>query len=154
LLVALAFFFVGRSRRAAALEREAEERHRARVDEVLERRRRRAEQHAAQMRAHEESVASARASGSESPPAPASEMICPTCGREFPPGRSAFCSHDGTSLVPISEATSAMPVPAAGESAAKAGPAKRGKICPTCGERFDGGASFCGKDGTQLVLLN
>jgi hypothetical protein len=33
-------------------------------------------------------------------------------------------------------------------------PAKRGKICPTCGDRFDGAADFCGKDGTQLVLLN
>lgn len=30
----------------------------------------------------------------------------------------------------------------------------RGKICPTCGERFEGNAAFCGKDGTQLVLLN
>ncbi len=30
----------------------------------------------------------------------------------------------------------------------------RGKICPTCGDRFDGAASFCGKDGTSLVLLN
>jgi len=30
----------------------------------------------------------------------------------------------------------------------------RGKICPTCGERFDGAADYCGKDGTQLVLLN
>ena len=33
-------------------------------------------------------------------------------------------------------------------------PPKRGKICPTCGDRFDGVADFCGKDGTQLVLLN
>lgn len=33
-------------------------------------------------------------------------------------------------------------------------PPKRGKICPTCGDRFDGSADFCGKDGTQLVLLN
>ena len=30
----------------------------------------------------------------------------------------------------------------------------RGKICPTCGGRFDGAAVFCGKDGTALVLLN
>jgi hypothetical protein len=30
----------------------------------------------------------------------------------------------------------------------------RGKICPTCGERYPTEASFCGRDGTQLVLLN
>jgi hypothetical protein len=40
-------------------------------------------------------------------------------------------------------------------TAAIAGPETlRGKICPTCGGRFDGTAGFCGKDGTQLVLLN
>jgi len=32
--------------------------------------------------------------------------------------------------------------------------AARGKICPTCGERFDGASTFCGKDGSQLVPLN
>ena len=41
------------------------------------------------------------------------------------------------------------------EQVAPAGaPPPRGKICPTCGGRFDGVAAFCGKDGTQLVLLN
>ncbi|WP_433930874.1 hypothetical protein AB3662_42645 [Sorangium cellulosum] len=30
----------------------------------------------------------------------------------------------------------------------------RGKICPTCGERYPAEAMFCGKDGTQLVLVN
>ncbi|MFO0755961.1 MAG: hypothetical protein U0359_05700 [Byssovorax sp.] len=30
----------------------------------------------------------------------------------------------------------------------------RGKICPTCGERYGSDATFCGKDGTTLVLLN
>lgn len=33
-------------------------------------------------------------------------------------------------------------------------PASRGKICPTCGERYPGDAAFCGKDATKLVLLN
>ncbi len=33
-------------------------------------------------------------------------------------------------------------------------PAPRGKICPTCGERFAPEASFCGRDGTTLVLVN
>lgn len=30
----------------------------------------------------------------------------------------------------------------------------RGKICPTCGQRFPSEAAFCGKDGTVLVLIN
>jgi hypothetical protein len=34
------------------------------------------------------------------------------------------------------------------------GRAGRGKICPTCGERYRDDAEFCGKDATQLVLLN
>ncbi len=47
---------------------------------------------------------------------------------------------------------------ASAASAAHGGPAvqtKRGKICPTCGDRSDDlQATFCGKDGTALVLLN
>ena len=49
-----------RSRRARELTREAEERHEARVAEVLDRRRRREAEHAEQVRAHQESVAAAR----------------------------------------------------------------------------------------------
>jgi hypothetical protein len=47
----------------------------------------------------------------------------------------------------------AAPPPAA---PAKARPAagSRGKICPTCGDRYPSDAEFCGKDATQLVLLN
>ncbi len=33
-------------------------------------------------------------------------------------------------------------------------PALRGKICPTCGDRYPNEATFCGKDATKLVLLN
>jgi hypothetical protein len=108
-----------RSRRAATLVREATERHEAEVAEVLERRRVREAEHAAQKRAHEESVAAAAAARARAaaarPPAP-------------------------------------YPAPAA-IAMSPAAP-KRGKICPTCGDRFDGAADFCGKDGTQLVLLN
>jgi len=32
--------------------------------------------------------------------------------------------------------------------------ASRGKICPTCGERYPNEAVFCGKDATSLVLVN
>lgn len=45
----------------------------------------------------------------------------------------------------------ADPIQAIARSAGKVG---RGKICPTCGDRYGGEATFCGKDGTTLVLLN
>jgi hypothetical protein len=44
--------------------------------------------------------------------------------------------------------TAPAPRPAAARKPA------RGKICPTCGERYPNEASFCGKDATALVLLN
>jgi hypothetical protein len=55
------------------------------------------------------------------------------------------CPTDGDALVPAAVAIGPAQPPVV--------PA-RGKICPTCGDRFDGVARFCGKDGTQLVLLN
>lgn len=39
-------------------------------------------------------------------------------------------------------------------AAARRPPKARGKICPTCGEHYPNEAVFCGKDGTQLVLIN
>jgi hypothetical protein len=145
----VAVLLVRRSRRAKALLDEAEARHDLRVQQVLDRRRRREVEHAAQMRAHEESVAAARAAEraqAESEPKVSAGMVCGTCGREQPRG-VAFCPHDGARL-----AARAVPAPAV--IAQRAVPASRGKICPTCGERFEGGAEFCGKDGTVLVLLN
>ncbi|MDB4935561.1 MAG: hypothetical protein JWP87_2533, partial [Labilithrix sp.] len=80
----LAMIFRARSRRAAALVREANERHEAEVAEVLEKRRIREEQHAAQRRAHEESVAAAAAARAKAKthaaaaaPAAAAAMLCP-----------------------------------------------------------------------------
>jgi hypothetical protein len=55
------------------------------------------------------------------------------------------CPIDGDELVPAA---------VAGAATAPASTPPRGKICPTCGDRFDGAARFCGKDGTQLVLVN
>jgi hypothetical protein len=185
-LAAVAVVLIRRSRRAKALERDAERKHEARVAEVLDRRRRREAEHAAQQKAHEESLAAARASSQRKVAAevkaPAREMICASCGREFP-SPTAFCPNDGTALTPASKSmprgggvcpvcnrgfgpdvTSCpedkeelIPYPvhaAIAAQEARGTPAKRGKICPTCGDRFDGGAEFCGKDGTQLVLLN
>jgi predicted amidophosphoribosyltransferase len=79
-------------------------------------------------------------------------MMCPKCGRDFPPPNT-FCPTDGASLVPASNAPG-VPYPAPAAIAMSAAAPKRGKICPTCGDRFDGQADYCGKDGTQLVLLN
>jgi hypothetical protein len=56
------------------------------------------------------------------------------------------CPEDGDTLVPAPVAGATQLVPGT--------PAPRGKICPTCGSRFDGTSAFCVKDGTHLVLLN
>lgn len=156
-LGALALVLSRRSRRAASLEKQAAERHEARLREALERRQQREEAHATQQRAHEASLvaveAATRAANAvravpltapkpTTPPEP--ELECPTCKKTFE-GGTAFCPHDGVALV-----AKVAVAPAAGKN----GQAKRGKICPTCGDRFEGGADFCGKDGTQLVLLN
>ncbi|OJY30798.1 MAG: hypothetical protein BGO98_28950 [Myxococcales bacterium 68-20] len=185
----VAVLLLRRSRKATALTREVEERHEARVQQVLDRRRRREAEHAAQVRAHEESVAAARAAAKRSEPdaraasAQASrvEMVCSSCGREQPAGTS-FCPHDGTPLAPASKAHARgvgglcpvcnkgfgpdvtvcpqhkeelLPSPMHAAMVQRSQPvASRGKICPKCGERFEGNAEFCGKDGTVLVLLN
>src|SRR4029079_15176114 len=89
-LAALAAVLRGRSRKAAALELAATERHEGEVADVLERRRIREEQHAVQKRAHEESVAAAAAArakasaaSSASPSAEAAPAtVCPKCGRD------------------------------------------------------------------------
>jgi hypothetical protein len=44
--------------------------------------------------------------------------------------------------------------PSAPIAVAPAASRPRGKICPTCGERFSPDATFCGRDGTTLVLIN
>jgi hypothetical protein len=91
------------------------------------------------------------------------EKTCPTCGRELA-ASNAFCPHDGTPLSSTAK-PDLLPfagTPGVGGGAAAPGnaplaaatPLSRGKICPTCGERFEGAADYCGKDGTHLVLLN
>jgi hypothetical protein len=166
-----------RSRRARDIENEAKDRHEAEVAEVLERRRASQEQHAVQKKAHEESVAAAAVArakakdaaiahaaainaASRPPPPPSQQaqeqemppMMCPTCGREFQ-APTSFCPNDGGTLVPASKAHG-IPYPAPAAIVQSPQSPKRGKICPTCGDRFEGGADYCGKDGTALVLLN
>jgi hypothetical protein len=70
--------------------------------------------------------------------------ICPTCGRGYDPGVRT-CPVHGEELVPAA---------AYRPRAAQAPTRERGKICPSCGGRYGGEATFCGKDGTALVLVN
>jgi hypothetical protein len=71
--------------------------------------------------------------------------VCPTCGRGYDPGVRA-CPVHGDELVPAAAYRPRGPM-------ASAVP-ERGKICPSCGGRYGGEATFCGKDGTALVLVN
>jgi hypothetical protein len=114
-------------------------------------------------------------------PLSARALICPSCRNEFPPN-STFCPHDGNRLVPVTPldpgagaggicptcgrgydpGTKTCPVhgedliPAAVYQLRAEPPVavERGKICPSCGGRYGGEATFCGKDGTALVLVN
>jgi hypothetical protein len=172
----LALVFSRRAKRAKVLEEELDDRHAERVAEVLARKRAKADAHAAQLRAHEESVTRAK----QAARAAVGTMFCPTCRREYPPPAGNFCPQDATRLVELIDADpigapmgGVCPVCKRGfEPGVKVCPTDKeelvpfstvaalptvsvkGKICPTCGDRFDGSATFCGKDGTALVLLN
>jgi hypothetical protein len=172
-----------RARKGRRVEQAAEEVHAEKMREHEEQKRHREEQHAAQTRAHHESVARAQQAAAQMAArgAASGPMFCPSCRREYPPG-STFCPFDSNRLVAVAGHQDIMAGPAGGvcptckrgfnpgvkvcphdgdelvPPALAAPPptaaAPRGKICPTCGDRFDGVAAFCGKDGTQLVLLN
>jgi hypothetical protein len=82
-------------------------------------------------------------------------MACAKCGSAFPAG-TAFCSVDGTPLVPDAdsgdvaiERKSVAPV-----SVRQGSAQKPGKVCATCGELYPAGATFCGADGTELMPIN
>jgi hypothetical protein len=171
-----------RSKRALALEQEAQERYSEKLEAADARKRAKAAEHAAAMKAHEESVEKARQAEREAATA-GDRMVCPACRREYDPG-SAFCPNDASRLVPLTTAPLAAPgasgsicptckrgydagvkvcprdkdelIPYAlyASRIQAATPAAKGKICPSCGGRFDGVVEFCGKDGTALVLLN
>ena len=87
-------------------------------------------------------------------------LACPQCGREYP-ATAAFCEEDGTALVASATQPSQPPVkpPPSISPASRPAPSaprkkQNEKICPNCGDRFPAEASFCGKDGTQLVPVN
>jgi hypothetical protein len=84
--------------------------------------------------------------------APVPGVTCPTCRRSFDASRK-YCSFDGDELVPL-------PIPLGGPATAAAAAAAAamigalGKICPTCSRRYEGEATFCGRDGAELVTVN
>ena len=65
------------------------------------------------------------------------EMICPTCGREYASGLK-FCPADARPLVPSANAQ---------------GSAVTGLACPVCKRSFDGGKKFCPYDAEELVQV-
>lgn len=88
---------------------------------------------------------------------------CPRCRRVYDPG-ARFCAVDAEELVPLHvwQATHAEGgLHVEGDEAANAtrGTAAvhfhgDGKICPVCAARYDLEASFCGRDGSELVTVN
>jgi hypothetical protein len=73
--------------------------------------------------------------------ATAGHGFCPVCFRGYPASvRTCPDHHEDL-------------VPALARGAESASSTPKGKICPRCGERFDGPIAFCGKDGTALVLV-
>ena len=136
----IALVGVRRSKRAAAIEREAEARHAEKLRDFEARKREREAQHAAQMRAHLDSVkraqdAAAAASATEA--AKFGAMVCPSCRREYAPG-STFCPTDSNRLIPLS-----------GHEDILTGPS--GGICPSCNRGFNPGVKQCPHDGEELV---
>lgn len=90
------------------------------------------------------------------------EVSCKACHRSFEPS-TRFCPYDAQELVPLPPSAPAPPgMPAVTgaartppvEAALRAGGRRSGKICPRCTERYAGGESFCGRDGSELVTLN
>ena len=87
---------------------------------------------------------------------------CPRCRRVYDSG-TRFCAVDAEELVPLPlwHATHAegggVHVDEA-ESGARAIGAVHfhgeGKICPVCAAKYDLEASFCGRDGSELVTVN
>jgi hypothetical protein len=130
---------VRRSRNAAKLEREAQERHAQRLRENEARREARKGEYEAALRAHDASLAAAaRLTAEEGQNAATlARMLCPACRREYDSG-SVFCPHDSNRLVPINSPGGAAPGPSGG-------------ICPSCKRGFDPGIRVCPHDHEELI---
>ncbi len=138
-LAVVAIIGARRSRRAAAVEREAQEKHAERAREAEERRQQKRAKHEAAVKAHEESLANAAKLAQEESAAakPVARMLCPACRREYD-GESLYCPQDSNRLVPLN-----------GPPDSLVGPP--GSICPTCHRGFDPGVKVCPHDKEELV---
>ncbi|MGH7271222.1 MAG: hypothetical protein ACREJ3_12410, partial [Polyangiaceae bacterium] len=101
--LAIVAIFAGlRSRKGRRVARAAEERHATRMLEYEQHKREREEQHAAQVQAHEASIASAQEAAAKATARgiATGPMFCPSCRREFSTG-STYCPFDANRLVGI-----------------------------------------------------
>jgi predicted amidophosphoribosyltransferase len=91
---------------------------------------------------------------------------CPRCRRVYDAG-TRFCAVDAEELVPLplwqashADAGGVHVDEADAGAAAGARTASavhfhgEGKICPVCAAKYDLEASFCGRDGSELVTVN
>jgi hypothetical protein len=129
-----------RSKRADEIARAADERHADRLRDYEERKRAKEAQHAAQMRAHLDSVQRAQEQAAATGAAEKlllGAMVCPSCRHEYPAG-SVYCATDSNRLIPLT-----------GHEDVLTGPA--GGICPTCKRGFNPGVKVCPDHGEELV---
>jgi hypothetical protein len=80
------------------------------------------------------------------PPPATQALVCPTCRRGFGEG-VRVCPTDQDELVPYALFVQR-------HRAREAGVGEKTKICPKCGDRYALTVTFCGKDGSELVLVN
>jgi hypothetical protein len=85
---------------------------------------------------------------------------CPRCRRVYDAG-TRFCAVDAEELVPLPvwQATHAEGggVAVDTEETMRRAPVHfhgDGKICPVCASKYDLEATFCGRDGSELVTVN
>jgi hypothetical protein len=139
LLLLVAIIGAVRSRKARGAERAAEARHAEKMRDFERHKAEREARHAAQMKAHLESVAIAQqqAAAAASRGQDSGPMFCPSCRREYPAG-TTYCSNDSNQLVAIR-----------GHEGLMGGPS--GGICPSCHRGFNPGVKVCPHDGEELV---
>jgi hypothetical protein len=81
---------------------------------------------------------------------------CPRCHRAFDPG-TRYCPIDAEDLIPQALwETTHPPNDHDHDHGDDTGEAEdgSGKICPVCAAKYGLGASFCGRDGSELVTVN
>ena len=89
---------------------------------------------------------------------------CPRCRRVYDAG-TRFCAVDAEELVPLplwqaTHAEGGVHVDEAERGAARRASVGavhfhgEGKICPVCAAKYDLEATFCGRDGSELVTVN